>query len=117
MKYDENGVLRDKNGNAFHGDYDMQGMYDMNGKPPKAHPTNDPNYQKQLNDDVCPDNKDGMFQHGANDDYKPDGNTPGRNPDPNEKFLVVDENGNTSTKNVSELKDLYDEKGIEWPYP
>ena len=117
MKYDENGVLRDKNGNAFHGDYDMQGMYDMKKTPPEAHPTNDPNYQKQLNDDVCPDNKDGMFQHGANDDFKPDGKTPGRNPEPNEKFLVVDENGNTSTKNVSELKELYDEKGIEWPYP
>jgi RHS repeat-associated protein len=115
-KYDEQGVLRDKDGNAIHGDYDMQGMYDMNKQPPEPLPTNDPKFQQDLNDTVCPENKDGMFQHGAQDDYKKPDGSPGRTPDKDEKFLVVDENGNTSTKNVDELKQLYDEKGIPWPY-
>ena len=117
-KFDDDGILRDPNGNAFHGDYDMQGMYDMNKKPPVSHDTNNPQYKEDLNDTVCPESTDGQFQHGANDNYKDpkDPTKAGRYPDKDEKFLVVDENGNASTKNLNELHKLYDDKGIPWPY-
>ena len=115
-KFDDDGVLRDPNGNAFHGDYDMQGMYDMKQTPPKSHDTNNPNYKENLNDTVCPESSDGQFQHGANDNYKKPDGTAGRTPGDDEKFLVVDEKGNSSTKTLDELHQLYDDKGIPWPY-
>ena len=84
--------------------------------PPKSHDTNNPNYKENLNDTVCPESSDGQFQHGANDNYKKPDGTAGRTPGDDEKFLVVDEKGNSSTKTLDELHQLYDDKGIPWPY-
>ena len=70
---------------AVHGDYDMQHVSKADGTPVN---TNSKKFQRDLNNDVCPEHN--QFKHGANDDYKPDGKTPGRNPDPDEKYVVID---------------------------
>lgn len=124
-KFDDQGVLRDKYGNAYHGDYDMQGVYkvDKDGKPvtDPNHPdhidTNDPNFHDKMNDKVTPGRE--MIQHGANDQFiDPNTGMPGRNPNPNEKFLVVDQHGNTQTINsTKELEQYYNKNDIPWPYP
>ena len=41
---------------------------------------------------IPPADKD-MVQHGANDDFKNKDGSPGRTPEPEEKYVVVDENG------------------------
>ncbi|MBD3299263.1 MAG: hypothetical protein GF341_11445, partial [candidate division Zixibacteria bacterium] len=115
--FDDDGVLRSKNGkgDAVYGDYDMQGVY---AKQPdgsyKGTPTNDKSFQRGMNEDVTPDRK--MFNHGANDDYKVDGKM-GRQPDPDESYLVVDENGNAKMiDGTDNLKQEYKDRGIKWPY-
>ena len=130
----DNGVVKDADGNYVHGDYDMQGVYDKNpdnsvSSPKKAdgteYPggTNDPEFQKDMNDALNdPANYDGpdkdMVQHGANDDFKnPDG-SPGRTPEPDENYVVVDENGDAQIiEGTDNLQQYYDDNNIEpWPY-
>lgn len=122
-KFDDDGVAHDPNGNKVYGDHDLQGAYhkdEFSGTTSKVN-TNDPNYQKGLNDDVCPENP--MFQHGANDNFKkPDPNNPGktkmgRTPEPDEKYVVTKPDGSvTEINGTDELKKFYDEEGIPWPY-
>ncbi len=129
----DDGVVRDSDGNFVHGDYDMQGAYDKKsdgsyGAPKKSDGTpyekgtNDPEFQREMNDSLNdPTNYDGpekdMVQHGANDDFRPDGTNPGRTPEPDENYLVVDENGNAQLiEGTDNLEQFYGEKGIEWPY-
>ena len=123
-KFDEQGVLRDANGNAYHGDYDMQGVnkIDDSGMPvkdpkdPDFIDTNNPDFQKEMNDKATPDKK--MTQHGANDQYvDPETGDPLRTPKKDESYLAVDENGNVQTFNsTSELKKFYKDREIPWPY-
>jgi RHS repeat-associated protein len=130
----EDGVVKDPKGNFVHGDYDMQGVYDKNpdgtyGPPKKSDGTpyekgtNDPDFQDDMNRSLNdPENYDGpkkdMVQHGANDDFKPDGKTPGRNPEPDENYIVVDENGNAELIEGSKnLEEFYGKnEGLDWPY-
>jgi hypothetical protein len=116
-------------GKKVHGDYDLQTVQkeqpDGKLKPVNS---NDPAVQKSINDDVSPEKP--MVQHGANDDYKKkdkDGNPVtdprngkpqmGRDPDPNEKFLVSEPDGTTRVVNGTDnLKTYYQEKGMDWPY-
>lgn len=117
--YDEQGVLRDRQGNAYHSDYDMQGVYSTQPPPPHSVNTNEKTFINKMNREVCPENERGLLKHGANDNFKDpnDPTKPGRYPDEDELFTVVDENGNVSTKNLEELKNFYDKAGIKpWPY-
>jgi RHS repeat-associated protein len=112
-KYDKDGVLcKEPDGNAVHGDYDLQNVT----KDGKKVDTNDPNYQKVLNDEVCPEHP--QFQHGAQDDYIKDGK-PGRYPEPGEKYTVFEPDGTAREINSPEaLKDYYGQQKppIPWPY-
>jgi len=127
-RYDDNGVLRDPNGDARYGDHDLQGVYREN--PPGSRnwespmgttrttdhdaPPEDGPYLQRLNDATGPPD---MYQHGPNDNYRnADGTGPGRNPGRDEQFTVIDENGRATRMNVDELKDYYDQRGMPWPY-
>ncbi len=124
-KWDEDGVLVNKHGNAVHGDYDLQHVSEGGGKPIN---TNDPDFQRDLNKEVCPEHH--QVNHGANDDYRPqkdaDGNVtsieggdaPGRNPDPDESYLVVEPNGTAKqVDGTDNLQQYYGDNGMDWPYP
>jgi RHS repeat-associated protein len=130
----EDGVIKDPNGKFVHGDYDMQGVYDKKPDgtygPPKKKDgtpyedgTDDPQFQKEINEALNdPENYNGlekdMVQHGANDDFKPDGKTPGRYPEPKENYIVVDENGNAELiEGTDRLEEFYGKnEGLDWPY-
>lgn len=113
-KWDENGVMvKEPHGNAVHGDYDLQHVSQGNGK---AVDTNDPDFRRDLNKEVCPEHH--QFNHGANDDYRPGGDTPGRNPDPGESYLVVEPNGTAKQiDGTDNLQKYYQDNGMDWPYP
>lgn len=125
-KWDENGVMvKEPHGNAVHGDYDLQHVSEGSGKPVD---TNDPDFRRDLNKEVCPEHH--QFNHGANDDYRPvkdaDGNVtdisggdkPGRNPDPDESYLVVEPNGTAKQiDGTDNLQKYYEDNGMDWPYP
>jgi len=125
FRWDENGVMRDPNGSAVHGDYDLQGVYrsDRTGVN-----TNDEAFTRKLNLEVCPEHP--QFKHGANDDYWPildkegkpttitGGDRPGRNPEADESFLVVEPNGTAKRiDGTHNLQRYYEDVGIDWPYP
>jgi hypothetical protein len=40
----------------------------------------------------------------------------GRQPEPTEKFTVVDPDGTVFVVNLTQLKALYHQYGIRWPY-
>lgn len=115
-EWDKNDVLVDKkSGQAVHGDYDLQHVSTADGKRVK---TNDPKFQRELNDDVCPEHK--QFQHGANDDYRvPEkSGRPGRNPDPDESYLVVEPDGTAKQiDGTHNLQKYYKQNKMDWPYP
>ena len=118
---DDNGqVVTNKDGKPMHADYDMQGVQQRqdDGSYKKVD-TNDPAFQKDMNEDVTPDKP--MIQHGANDDYqKPtsDGGTEmGRQPKPDEKYLICEPDGTTRVAdNTAQLQNYYEDQGIPWPY-
>lgn len=116
-------------GKEVHGDYDMQGVYKKNEDGTFDKVDTDPTpFVNGMNDDVTPDKP--MFQHGANDNYykrdadgnimRDDAGNPimGRNPEPDERFLVSDPDGNLRVVDGTEnLKKFYDEHpGMDWPY-
>ncbi|GAB4319013.1 MAG: hypothetical protein Kow0074_08560 [Candidatus Zixiibacteriota bacterium] len=119
-RFDDNGVLRDPKGNKVHGDYDLQGVYDKwddgSVTPVK---TNDPAFQSQVNEGMNGGNPP-MFQHGANDDYWPNGREPGkepgRYPDNDEQYTWIDPDGSKHVGSTEDLKKAYEDAGIEWPY-
>ena len=79
--------------------------------------TNDPNYRKELNDDVCPENQ--MINHGANDNYKDpkDPSKIGRTPGADESYTVTKPDGSvTQVNGTDELKNFYNENNMPWPY-
>lgn len=125
-EYDKNGVLvKQPEGTAVHGDYDLQHVSKKDGSKVN---TNDPAYQKGLNEDVCPEHN--QFKHGANDDYRPikdkdgkptsieGGDKPGRNPDNGESYLVVEPDGTAKQiDGTDNLQKYYKENDLDWPYP
>jgi RHS repeat-associated protein len=120
---DNDGVMRDADGNKVYGDHDLQGVYHKDEFADAQHKVNtdDPNWQKDLNNDVCPENQ--MFNHGANDNFKkPDPDNPGkskmgRQPDPDEKYIITEPDGTVRhIDGTDELQKYYNEKGIKWPY-
>jgi len=122
--FDDDGCLKTPEGDRVYGDHDLQGSYvddPFAGTKHKVN-TNDPEYQKGLNEDVCPDGDD-MFQHGANDNFKkPDPDNPGqevmgRQPDKNEKYVVTEPDGSVSQMdNTAELEQYYKDNNMDWPY-
>jgi RHS repeat-associated protein len=124
---DADGNMLDPNGNKVYGDHDLQGVYE-----PTTHTdefsgathqgthqvdTNDPNYRNGLNDDVCPENQ--MFNHGANDNYRDpsDPSKMGRTPGADESYTVTKPDGSvTQVNGTDELKKVYGENNIPWPY-
>jgi hypothetical protein len=116
-KFDEGGVLRDPKGNAIHGDYDLQGVYQHrpDGAATKVD-TNDKVFQRNLNEKLDPKLK--MVQHGANDNFETkDPEAMGRQPGINETFLVIEPSGATKiVEGAAGLQRYYDQHGFEWPY-
>ena len=124
---DKDGNMLDPNKNKVYGDHDMQGVYEpTTHKDPfsgETHQgthkvdTNDPAFQKGMNDDVCPENK--MFNHGANDNYMDpkDPTKMGRTPGADESYIVTKPDGSvTQVNGTDELKNFYGENNIPWPY-
>jgi RHS repeat-associated protein len=120
--FDDNGVLRDPQGRAVYGDHDLQGVYTRDDGSGNYDPnaeyrprtTNLESFQDDINSTTG--NRD-MFQHGANDDYRPGGEV-GRYPRNNESFTVIDESGHATRVGppTSALKQYYEDRGIPWPY-
>jgi hypothetical protein len=110
---DKNRLLRDPNGNAIHGDYDIQGAFRLLGDEYFQEAVNDrgtPEKPKapligMLNREVCPERP--MFRHGSNDEG---GGFPddGSEPDP-EKGNIVDyyEEPHPTNPHMSVLKPLF----------
>lgn len=110
-------------GQKVYGDHDLQGVYQKDAVSGEVYPvnTNDPNYRKGLNEDVCPENQ--MFNHGANDNYKvadpdnPGQQKMGRTPGADEQYVVTKPDGSvTQVNGTDELQQVYKEEGIPWPY-
>lgn len=115
--WDREGNLRTNDGNKrLYGDHDLQGVYQKNDGEDTFHGTNtnDPRAQARINEAF--DGRD-MVQHGANDDYRPDGRM-GRHPGEDESFVVIEPDGTSRIIGppTSELQDYYHSKGIKWPY-
>ncbi len=110
---DKNRLLRDPQGNAIHGDYDIQGAFRLLGDEYFQVAVNDrgtPDKPKDplvamLNREVCPERP--MFRHGANDEG---GGFPddGSRPDP-DKGNIVDyyEEAHPTNPHMSVLKPLF----------
>jgi hypothetical protein len=109
----------DSNGNRYYSDYDLQGSYKpKEGGGYESSPTNDPAWREEFNRDVAPERTaadEKPVQHGANDNYVKDGK-PGRQPDPDERYSVIDNGKVRRVNSTKELQDVYKEKGIPWPY-
>jgi hypothetical protein len=137
--FDKDGLLRDKHGNAVHGDYDVQGVYHMTHDGYYSQIPVDDALLEHLNREVSPERE--MFRHGANDDgsgFKEPG--PGSNEDGNvmdyvtmpdgrvmslmwrktsddERFLAFQPTGRTSVlQNAWELKTFLETRGLSWLY-
>lgn len=116
-KFDDAGVLRDPQGKAIHGDYDLQGVYKHTpGGGGNQVDTNTDDFQRSINRQV--DSKLKMVQHGANDDFKrSDPDRMGRQPGADESFLVIEPSGETRIVNsAAELQRYYEQHGFPWPY-
>jgi hypothetical protein len=161
----QTGVLHDKQGNAFYGDYDVQSVHRRvetdgpNGKEEVylnelSNPDDKVSVISDMNKDVVGDlpPEKAPFQHGAEGDYrvrvdengkvikenhKPvpvssdEMNTGGRRGQmkagedyklgrqhgKDEKYLVVDADGNVKVaESPEELKKIYDNAGLPWEY-
>jgi RHS repeat-associated protein len=121
--WDNEGYLRtgdkgeDGIGQKVYGDHDLQGVYVPSENEDQSYqmaPTNNKNWQADFNNDIgAPPT---MVQHGANDDYWPNGKI-GRQPDADESFTVIDPNGNViNIPTTAALQQFYDALGIPWPY-
>jgi hypothetical protein len=119
-KFDKE-LLRDSDGRAVHGDYDLQGLYkgkkllDTNAKKGKQ-------LLEELNMAVDPERTEEdmwLFQHGGNDNYRKKGDTSemGRFPDPDEEFLIIEPDGDTVfIESLADLEKYYDEHKMPWHY-
>jgi len=161
------GVLHDKYGNVFYGDYDVQsvhrrvkmenpdGSYEEVYLNELSNPDDGVSVIEDMNKDVVGDIPEAKrpFQHGAEGDYRvkldedgeiaKKGHKPipvssddlnaggraggqmkagedyklGRQHGKDEKYLVIDADGNVSVaKSPEELKQIYDSAGLPWEY-
>jgi uncharacterized Zn-binding protein involved in type VI secretion len=113
----------DSQGNRYYGDMDLQGVYRRNPETGEwvSEPTNRRTWQDQYNEDIAPSRtgRDRPVQHGANDNYRPQGEEGpmGRQPNPNETYTVVEPDGTVRRiNNSAELQEYYRRNGIDWPY-
>jgi hypothetical protein len=143
-RFDKDDLLRDPDGNAIHGDYDIQGAYRVNDDGYYDQIVVPGRFLDRLNQEVCPERP--MFRHGANDegtgfktdaqgrpiatdpsegnvmDYvtMPDGTMKPimwRKTGGDERFLAFHPTGATSVlQNAEELKQLYEARGLSWLY-
>ena len=119
-------LLIGPDGRAFCSDVDKMGIYvvDHAGKA-KPHPdwaayNDNPANRERLQREVYGGGP-GMDQHGGQDFFTVgvDGSghpVMGRQPELNETFLVVDPHGTPQVVNLSQLKLIYQQYGIRWPY-
>jgi uncharacterized repeat protein (TIGR01451 family) len=123
---DQGDYLITKDGYASLSDYDHMGVYNRDGSPADILlPNDNPSGIARWNLHVFNGPVDRPMRHGGQDFYVkdvalPNGDVvqiPGRYPDANEMFLVVDSNGAAAHLNVWELYYFYQEHGITWPYP
>ena len=142
--FDKDNLLRDPEGKAIHGDYDIQGAYHVNDDGYYDQIIIAGKFLDRLNQEVCPERP--MFRHGANDegegfktdaqgrplatdpgegnvmDYvtMPDGTMQPimwRKTGDDERFLVFHPTGATTVlQNAEELKQLYEARGLSWLY-
>ena len=142
--FDKDNLLRDPQGNAIHGDYDIQGAYRVNDDGYYDQIVVAGKFLDRLNEEVCPERP--MFRHGANDEGtgfktdaggKPIATDPGegnvmdyitmpdgrmqplmwRKTGDDERFLVFHPTGATSVLcSAVELKELYEARGLSWLY-
>jgi hypothetical protein len=143
-RFDKDDLLRDSEGNAIHGDYDVQGAYRVNDDGYYDQIVVVGKFLDRLNQEVCPERP--MFRHGANDEgsgFKTDAHGRPMATDPgegnvmdyvtmpdgtmqpimwrktgdDERFLVFHPTGATSVlESAEELKQLYEARGLSWLY-
>jgi hypothetical protein len=142
--FDKDNLLRDPEGKAIHGDYDIQGAYRYNDDGYYDQIIVAGKFLDRLNEEVSPERP--MFRHGANDegegfktdaqgrelptdpgegnvmDYMtmPDGTMQPimwRKTGDEERFLVFHPTGATSVlQSADELRQLYEARGLNWLY-
>jgi hypothetical protein len=119
-------LLIGPDGRAFCGDVDKMGIYKVDAKDHAApHPdwaayNDNPALRQRLQSEVYKGGPE-MDAHGGQDFFQVgvDANGKpimGRQPEPTEKFTVVDPDGTVFVVNVEQLKVLYKRYGITWPY-
>lgn len=143
---DKDGCMVDPNGNRIYGDHDVQGVHqkvdDEYGEKSYLQDQTNPNDSSTIAD-LNEGGKTDMYQHGAQDNYmvktdqygdemldakgKPipatveDMNAGhakiGRQPGKDEKFLVIDEEGNAKIMDSpKDLEDFHKAHGMIWEY-
>lgn len=119
-------LLLGPDGRAFCSDVDKMGIYVVNNGKATPHPqwaayNDNPELNVRLQREVYGGGPE-MDQHGGQDFFEvgvdPSTGRPimGRNPTPDEKFLIVEPDGNMLILNVQQLKALYKSYGIAWNY-
>lgn len=119
-------LLIGPDGRAFCGDVDKMGIYKVDAKghatphPDWAAYNDNPALRQKLQSEVYKGGPE-MDQHGGQDFFQVgvDGSGKpimGRQPEPGEKFTIVDPQGSVFVVNLSQLKALYHQYGIPWPY-
>jgi hypothetical protein len=119
-------LLIGPDGRAFCGDVDKMGIYIVDAKGhATAHPdwaayNDNPALRQRLQSEVYKGGPE-MDHHGGQDFFQvgvdPSGKPiMGRQPEPTEKFTVVDPDGTVFVVNLTQLKALYHQYGIRWPY-
>jgi hypothetical protein len=143
---DNEGCLVDPNGNRIYGDHDIQSVHqkveEPNGEKAYLQDQTNPHDSSTVGD-MNEGGGQQLYQHGANDNYMvktdwkgdvvkgPDGKpipatvedmnagraTLGRQPGKDEKFLVIDEEGNMKVMDSpQELENFHKQNGLIWEY-
>ncbi len=132
MPAGENGVpkpgalLIGPDGRAFCGDVDKMGIYVVDARGhAKPHPdwlayNDNPALRQRLKNEVYKGGPD-MDAHGGQDFFQvgvdPAGKPiMGRQPEANEKFTIIDPQGKVFVVDLPQLKIMYHQYGIPWPY-
>ena len=116
---DSGGVLRDARGSRVYGDMDLQGVFKSIGGRYRSIDTNDPEFITGINKVVFFDKW--LTKHGAENDFRkvdPATGTlvPGRIPDADENYLVIEEGRVFAIRTPRTLHQYYLKKGLPWMY-
>lgn len=116
---DSSGVLRDPRGSRVYGDMDLQGVFRWVSGRYVSVDTNDPEFITGVNKAVFFDRW--LTKHGAENDFRvvdaASGKlVPGRIPDPDENYLVVEEGKAFAVRTPRSLHEYYRKKGLPWMY-